>query len=149
VDAADAAAAARATPGDDAAPSETPRTPRTPSGRRYVKKDSSPGRERTDTSETERERRALDEYRDYVFLRDAIPAWLGVVGYLAFGLLGVVVIPHLYPAVTWTMVVVAYAVRASLFCEVGLPRFSLSLSLTTARRPALTPSTPLVPSHKK
>lgn len=45
-----------------------------------------------------RARAALDDRRDEIFMRDAIPAWVGYVGYLAFGLLGVTVIPLLYPA---------------------------------------------------
>ena len=45
-----------------------------------------------------RARAALDDRRDEVFMRDAIPSWVGYVGYLAFGILGVTVIPLLYPA---------------------------------------------------
>ena len=45
-----------------------------------------------------RARAALDDRRDEIFMRDAIPSWVGYVGYLAFGLLGVTVIPLLYPA---------------------------------------------------
>ena len=45
-----------------------------------------------------RARAALDDRRDEIFMRDAIPSWVGYVGYFAFGLLGVTVIPLLYPA---------------------------------------------------
>ena len=45
-----------------------------------------------------RARAALDDRRDEIFMRDAIPSWVGYAGYLAFGLLGVTVIPLLYPA---------------------------------------------------
>lgn len=45
-----------------------------------------------------RARAALDDRRDEIFMRDAIPSWVGYVGYLAFGLLGVTVIPLLFPA---------------------------------------------------
>lgn len=45
-----------------------------------------------------RARAALDDRRDEIFMRDAIPSWVGYTGYLAFGLLGVTVIPLLYPA---------------------------------------------------
>ena len=135
VDPSDAAAAARVAGADTP---RTPKTPRTPSGRRYKKEADTPGRERTDTTETEQERRALDEYRDYVFLRDAIPAWLGVVGYLAFGLLGVVVIPRLYTPVTWVMVVVAYAVR----CFFGWVFFSFLFFWRRCLSPPPVPAQP-------
>ena len=74
-------------------------------------------RRRASTADSEgaARRRALDARRDAIFMKDAIPGWIGLAGYVGFGLLGIVVIPLLYPACRWYMVAAAYAV-APAFC---------------------------------
>jgi len=43
-----------------------------------------------------------------VFEKAAIPAWLGLAGYIAFTLLGSFVIPLLFPQTSWYIILVAY-----------------------------------------
>ncbi|KAL6761387.1 putative metal-nicotianamine transporter YSL6-like protein [Haematococcus lacustris] len=48
--------------------------------------------------------------RRHVFLSDTLPPLLGLAGYCGFGVLGTLVIPHLYPAVRWYYVAIGFVV---------------------------------------
>lgn len=52
----------------------------------------------------------LYPFRVHVFTTDTIPWWIGAVGYVLLAVAGVVVIPFLYPGLTWYMVLVAYCI---------------------------------------
>jgi hypothetical protein len=39
--------------------------------------------------------------RTHVFVTDTIPLWISALGYLSFGIVGCLVIPHVYPAGVW------------------------------------------------
>ncbi|XP_047313799.1 metal-nicotianamine transporter YSL3-like [Impatiens glandulifera] len=59
-----------------------------------------------------------DEQRNELFVREAIPMWVACVGYFAFSIVSVVVIPLMFPALKWYYVVVAYTIAPSLsFCN--------------------------------
>jgi hypothetical protein len=36
--------------------------------------------------------------RTHVFVTDTIPLWISALGYTTFGVLGCLVVPHVYPA---------------------------------------------------
>lgn len=51
-------------------------------------------------------------------VRESIPMWIGVVGYLVFTLISIIIIPHMFPQLKWYFVVVAYIFAPSLaFCN--------------------------------
>ncbi|CAL1396808.1 unnamed protein product [Linum trigynum] len=51
-------------------------------------------------------------------MRETIPAWVPCVGYLAFSIVFVVVIPLMFPQVKWYYVAVAYILAPALsFCN--------------------------------
>ncbi|XP_013603291.1 PREDICTED: metal-nicotianamine transporter YSL1 [Brassica oleracea var. oleracea] len=63
-----------------------------------------------------KQRKFLKE--DENFLRDKIPMWIGVSGYLTFATVSTVVVPLIFPQVKWYYVIVAYIFAPSLaFCN--------------------------------
>ncbi|KAE9589690.1 hypothetical protein Lal_00021653 [Lupinus albus] len=53
-----------------------------------------------------------------LFLKENIPMWIGIVGYLVFAVISVIVIPFMFPQLKWYYVVVAYIFAPSLaFCN--------------------------------
>lgn len=53
-----------------------------------------------------------------IFLRDNIPMWMGIVGYIVFSVISVIAIPLMFPQLKWFYVVVAYIFAPSLaFCN--------------------------------
>ncbi|KDO76708.1 hypothetical protein CISIN_1g037863mg [Citrus sinensis] len=53
-----------------------------------------------------------------IFLRENIPMWIGVAGYLVFSILSIIVIPIMFPQLKWYYVVIAYILAPSLsFCN--------------------------------
>ncbi|OIW07208.1 hypothetical protein TanjilG_06335 [Lupinus angustifolius] len=53
-----------------------------------------------------------------LFLRENIPMWIGIVGYLVFAVISIIVIPFMFPQLKWYYVVVAYIFAPSLaFCN--------------------------------
>ncbi|CAL0299961.1 unnamed protein product [Lupinus luteus] len=53
-----------------------------------------------------------------LFLRENIPMWIGVVGYLVFTVISIIVIPIMFPQLKWYYIVVAYIFAPSLaFCN--------------------------------
>ncbi|PIA34741.1 hypothetical protein AQUCO_03700188v1 [Aquilegia coerulea] len=59
-----------------------------------------------------------DLHRNELFMRESIPIWLAVVGYIFFSIISVIVIPLMFPQLKWYYVVVAYMLAPSLgFCN--------------------------------
>ncbi|KAG6574259.1 Metal-nicotianamine transporter YSL3, partial [Cucurbita argyrosperma subsp. sororia] len=59
-----------------------------------------------------------DHQRNEVFLRDGIPIWVAVIGYVCFSIVSIIVIPIMFPEVKWYYIVVAYTLAPSLsFCN--------------------------------
>ncbi|XP_022945144.1 metal-nicotianamine transporter YSL3-like [Cucurbita moschata] len=59
-----------------------------------------------------------DHRRNEVFLRDGIPIWVAVIGYVCFSIVSIIVIPIMFPEVKWYYIVVAYTLAPSLsFCN--------------------------------
>lgn len=58
------------------------------------------------------------EKQNEFFLRETIPMWLAVVGYVTFSLISVIIIPIMFPQLKWYYVIVAYIFAPSLaFCN--------------------------------
>lgn len=59
-----------------------------------------------------------DHRRNEVFLRDGIPIWVAIAGYIFFSVVSIIVIPIMFPEVKWYYIVVAYTLAPSLsFCN--------------------------------
>ncbi|OMO79837.1 Oligopeptide transporter OPT superfamily [Corchorus capsularis] len=59
-----------------------------------------------------------DRKQNEVFLRETIPMWIGVVGYVTLSILSIIVIPIMFPQLKWYYVIVAYILAPSLaFCN--------------------------------
>ncbi|KAK7306845.1 hypothetical protein VNO77_44805 [Canavalia gladiata] len=53
-----------------------------------------------------------------MFLKDSIPLWIAIVGYIGFSVISTIVIPQMFPQLKWFYVVVAYILAPSLaFCN--------------------------------
>ncbi|XP_027343445.1 metal-nicotianamine transporter YSL1-like isoform X1 [Abrus precatorius] len=53
-----------------------------------------------------------------VFLRENIPMWIGMAGYIVLAIISIIVIPLMFPQLKWFYVVVAYVLAPSLaFCN--------------------------------
>ncbi|GLU17579.1 hypothetical protein SLE2022_339400 [Rubroshorea leprosula] len=53
-----------------------------------------------------------------LFLRENVPMWIGVVGYVIFSIMSIILIPIMFPPLKWYYVVVAYIFAPSLaFCN--------------------------------
>ncbi|CAK7335837.1 unnamed protein product [Dovyalis caffra] len=64
-------------------------------------------------------KKLLDEQKqDEFFLRETIPLWLGIVGYIVFSVISTIGMPIMFPQIKWYYVAAAYAVAPSLaFCN--------------------------------
>ncbi|KAA0046808.1 metal-nicotianamine transporter YSL3-like isoform X1 [Cucumis melo var. makuwa] len=59
-----------------------------------------------------------DHRRKEVFLRDSIPVWVAITGYIFFSIVSIIVIPIMFSEVKWYYIVVAYTLAPSLsFCN--------------------------------
>ncbi|OAY59527.1 metal-nicotianamine transporter YSL3 [Manihot esculenta] len=59
-----------------------------------------------------------DLRRNEVFVRETIPIWVACLGYTAFSIISIIVIPIMFPELKWYYVVVAYILAPSLsFCN--------------------------------
>ncbi|CAN0922685.1 Metal-nicotianamine transporter YSL3 [Linum grandiflorum] len=59
-----------------------------------------------------------DLRRNEVFIRETIPIWVACVGYVAFSIISIIVVPLMFPELKWYFVVVAYILAPSLgFCN--------------------------------
>ncbi|KAH9774927.1 metal-nicotianamine transporter YSL1 [Citrus sinensis] len=65
------------------------------------------------------EKKSLEDLKhNEIFLRENIPMWIGVAGYLVFSILSIIVIPIMFPQLKWYYVVIAYILAPSLsFCN--------------------------------
>eukprot|EP00884_Botryococcus_braunii_P005782 jgi/Botrbrau1/15204/Bobra.0149s0063.1 len=68
-------------------------------------------RSRDMVSDDPRETKAaqLKALRTAVFLKDDIPWWVSVAGVIVFGVLALIIVPHVFPSVRWYYVLVSYA----------------------------------------
>ncbi|XP_059623311.1 probable metal-nicotianamine transporter YSL7 [Cornus florida] len=71
-----------------------------------------------------------DQRRTQLFLKDQIPTWLAVAGYLIIAVISAVTIPHIFPPLKWYYIVVIYVCAPVLaFCNAygcGLTDWSLA-----------------------
>ncbi|KAG8496797.1 hypothetical protein CXB51_007959 [Gossypium anomalum] len=75
-------------------------------------------RARNRDEEDDRKKTAEDRKQNELFIRETIPMWIGVVGYVVLSIVSVVVIPIMFPQLKWYYVIVAYILAPSLaFCN--------------------------------
>ncbi|TKY47317.1 metal-nicotianamine transporter YSL7 [Spatholobus suberectus] len=71
-----------------------------------------------------------DKRRIDVFLKDQIPAWFAITGYVTVAAISVVIIPHIFHQLKWYYIVVIYVIAPALaFCNAygcGLTDWSLA-----------------------
>ncbi|KAI4326784.1 hypothetical protein L6164_019319 [Bauhinia variegata] len=72
-----------------------------------------------DVAEEQRNPHATKEHKqNEIFLRENIPMWIGIIGYITFSIMSIIVIPVMFPQLKWYYVVVAYIFAPSLaFCN--------------------------------
>ncbi|XP_062026576.1 metal-nicotianamine transporter YSL1 [Rosa rugosa] len=59
-----------------------------------------------------------EEKQNEIFIREKIPMWVGVAGYVVFSIVSIIAIPMMFPELKWYYVVVAYMLAPSLaFCN--------------------------------
>ncbi|XP_044477474.1 metal-nicotianamine transporter YSL1-like [Mangifera indica] len=59
-----------------------------------------------------------DLKQNELFMREGIPMWIAIAGYLVFSILSIIVIPIMFPQLKWYYVVIAYILAPSLsFCN--------------------------------
>ncbi|XP_065847094.1 metal-nicotianamine transporter YSL3-like isoform X4 [Euphorbia lathyris] len=59
-----------------------------------------------------------DLRRNELFMRETIPIWVALIGYIAFSIISIIVIPLMFPQLKWYFVVVAYILAPALsFCN--------------------------------
>ncbi|GAY64789.1 hypothetical protein CUMW_236200 [Citrus unshiu] len=73
----------------------------------------------TYVSDGDEKKKSLEDLKhNEIFLRENIPMWIGVAGYLVFSILSIIVIPIMFPQLKWYYVVIAYILAPSLsFCN--------------------------------
>ncbi|KAG9129123.1 hypothetical protein Leryth_006392 [Lithospermum erythrorhizon] len=71
-----------------------------------------------------------DQRRTELFLKDQIPTWVSVVGYITIAVISTITIPHIFPQLEWYQIVVIYMLAPALaFCNAygcGLTDWSLA-----------------------
>ncbi|CAI0452616.1 unnamed protein product [Linum tenue] len=56
--------------------------------------------------------------RNEVFMRETIPIWIACVGYIAFSVISIIIIPIMFPQLKWYYVVISYIIAPALsFCN--------------------------------
>jgi len=59
-----------------------------------------------------------DLHRNEAFMGETIPVWLAYSGYALFTIISIISIPHMFPAVKWYYVIIAYILAPALgFCN--------------------------------
>ncbi|KAK9274934.1 hypothetical protein L1049_022190 [Liquidambar formosana] len=59
-----------------------------------------------------------DEKQNEIFIREGIPMWVGLIGYVVLSIVSIIVIPIMFPQLKWYYVIVAYIFAPSLaFCN--------------------------------
>ncbi|KAF9602252.1 hypothetical protein IFM89_026337 [Coptis chinensis] len=71
------------------------------------------------TKATDHQNHLIDDlHRNEFFMRESIPIWLALTGYVFFSIISIIVIPLMFPQLKWYYVVVAYILAPSLgFCN--------------------------------
>ncbi|XP_052195441.1 probable metal-nicotianamine transporter YSL6 isoform X2 [Diospyros lotus] len=68
--------------------------------------------------------------QDEIFLKDSIPSWLAVSGYVGLAAMSIVTIPNIFPSLKWYLVLCSYVIAPALaFCNsygTGLTDWNLS-----------------------
>ncbi|GKV04012.1 hypothetical protein SLEP1_g16230 [Rubroshorea leprosula] len=73
---------------------------------------------KTDMDVQKKTEEGKDLKQNEVFLRENIPMWISVVGYIIFSITSIIFIPLMFPQLKWYYVVVAYILAPSLaFCN--------------------------------
>ncbi|KAM1638338.1 hypothetical protein EV1_015845 [Malus domestica] len=71
-----------------------------------------------------------DQRRTQLFLKDQIPAWIAVGGYVVFAAISIATVPHIFPQLKWYYILVIYLFAPTLaFCNAygcGLTDWSLA-----------------------
>ncbi|KAL2499116.1 putative metal-nicotianamine transporter YSL7 [Abeliophyllum distichum] len=71
-----------------------------------------------------------DQRRTQLFLKDQIPIWLAIVGYITIAIISAATLPHIFPPLKWYYIVVIYIFAPTLaFCNAygcGLTDWSLA-----------------------
>ncbi|KAL7608262.1 hypothetical protein Lser_V15G12144 [Lactuca serriola] len=71
-----------------------------------------------------------DQRRTHLFLKDQIPMWIAIIGYLVIAAVSIVVLPHIFHQLKWYHITVIYALAPTLaFCNAygcGLTDWSLA-----------------------
>ncbi|KAE8690177.1 Metal-nicotianamine transporter YSL1 [Hibiscus syriacus] len=76
------------------------------------------GKARNTVDEDDRKTTAADRKQNDIFIRESIPMWIGIVGYVVLSIVSVIVIPIMFPQLKWYYVIVAYILAPSLaFCN--------------------------------
>ncbi|KAG8654913.1 metal-nicotianamine transporter YSL3-like [Manihot esculenta] len=85
----------------------------------YFTANSIRARAKTNNSRTDESKQAPDDLRrNEFFIRETIPMWVACLGYTAFSIISIIVIPLMFPELKWYYVVVAYILAPSLsFCN--------------------------------
>lgn len=68
---------------------------------------------------TDDQKKPLEELRqNEIFLRENIPMWIGLAGYITFSVISTIFVPIIFPQLKWYYVIVAYIIAPSLaFCN--------------------------------
>ncbi|OWM72204.1 metal-nicotianamine transporter YSL1-like [Punica granatum] len=70
------------------------------------------------TGEEDGSKHVNDQRQNDVFLRENIPIWIGILGYIICSVISIIVIPTMFPQLKWYFVLVAYVLAPSLaFCN--------------------------------
>ncbi|XP_027077921.1 probable metal-nicotianamine transporter YSL7 isoform X1 [Coffea arabica] len=71
-----------------------------------------------------------DERRRQLFLKDQIPLWVAITGYITISIISIIVLPHIFPQLKWYYILVIYIFAPILaFCNAygcGLTDWSLA-----------------------
>ncbi|KAG8661975.1 hypothetical protein MANES_01G051800v8 [Manihot esculenta] len=71
-----------------------------------------------DTDAVDDQHNSLDLKQNELFIREKIPMWIGVVGYVFFSIISTIAVPMIFPQLKWYYVVVSYILAPSLaFCN--------------------------------
>jgi hypothetical protein len=86
-----------------------------------------------DRSSPETSRISYDEQRrTHLFLKDQIPTWFAVAGYVTIAAISTTTVPHIFPELKWYYILVIYIFAPALaFCNLSL---TLSVERGTRRR---------------
>ncbi|GAB4836153.1 Probable metal-nicotianamine transporter ysl7 [Ancistrocladus abbreviatus] len=84
------------------------------------------------TSDVSRAQSYDDQRRALLFVKDQIPTWLAIAGYLVITIISIITLPHIFPPLKWYYILVIYIFAPILaFCNAygcGLTDWSLASS---------------------